>query len=92
MGKARQHINKEVILEAEVLRGYLILHAVPVKQQESVAVSTNEDFLTLGLTELDRKQVTELQEKDPYIRRVIAATGKCTNKNGIFTKIDNVWY
>ncbi len=31
-GKARQHINDEVITEAEILKGYLILHAVPVKQ------------------------------------------------------------
>ncbi len=92
MGKARQHVNEEVILEAEILRGYPILHAVPVKQHESIAVSTNEDFSMLGLTELDRKQVAELQEKDPYIRRVIAAAGKHTNENGIFTKIDNVWY
>ncbi len=60
MGKARQHINEEVILEAEILRGYLILHIIPVKQHESVAVPTNEDFLILGLTELDRKQVAEL--------------------------------
>ncbi len=49
-------------------------------------------FSKLGLTELDRKQVAELQEKDPYIRRVITAAGKCTNENGIFTKIDNIWY
>ena len=67
-GRARQHINEEVIPEAEILKGYLILHAIPVKQQESVSVSTTKDFLTLGLTELDRKQVAELQEKDPYIR------------------------
>ena len=46
----------------------------------------------LGLTELGRKQVAELQEKDPYIRRVIAAAGKCTNENRIFTKIDSIWY
>ena len=90
-GKARQHIN-EVIPEAEILKGYPILHAIPVKQHESVAVSTTEDFSTLGLTELDRKQVAELQEKDPYIRRVIAAAGKCTNENRIFTKVDNIWY
>ena len=57
-----------------------------------MAVSTTEDFSILGLTELDRKQVTELQEKDLYIRKVIAAAGKCTNENGIFTKIDNIWY
>ncbi len=59
-GKARQHVNEEIIPEVEILKGYLILHAIPVKQHESVAVSTNEDFLTLGLTELDRKQVAEL--------------------------------
>ncbi len=80
MGRARQHVNEEVLPETEVLRGYPILHAIPVKQQESVAVSTSEDFSTLGLTELDRKQVAELQEKDSYIRRVIAASGKCTMK------------
>ncbi len=52
-----------------------------------MAVSTTEDFSTLGLTELDRKQVVELQEKNPYIRRVIATAGKCTNENGIFTNL-----
>ena len=57
-----------------------------------MAVSTTEDFSILGLTELDRNQVTELQKKDPYIRRIMANSGKCTNKNGIFTKIDNIWY
>ncbi len=91
-GKARQHINDEVIMEAEILKGYPILHAVPIKQQESMAVSTTEDFSMLGLTELDRKQVAELQKKDPYIRRIIANTGKTTNENGIFTEIDNIWY
>ena len=59
-GKARQHVNEEVILEAEILKGYPILHAIPVKQHKSVTVSTTEDFLTLGLTGLDRKQVAEL--------------------------------
>ena len=57
-----------------------------------MVVSTTEDFSTLGLTELDRKQVVELQKKDPYIRRVIAAAGKCTNENRIFTEIDDIWY
>ncbi len=55
-----------------------------------MVVSTTEDFSTLGLTELDRKQVVELQKKDPYIRRVIAAAGKCTNENRIFTEIDDI--
>ena len=40
MGKARQHI----ITEAEILKGYLILHAVPVKQQESMVVSTTKQI------------------------------------------------
>ena len=91
IGKARQHINEEVI-PAKILKGYLILHTIPIKQYDSVAVSTTEDFLMLGLTELDRKQVAELQEKDPYIRRVITTAGKYTNENGIFTKVDNIWY
>ncbi len=86
-GKARQHINEEVILEVKILKGYLILHAVPVKQHESMAVSTTEDFLMLGLTELDRKQVAELQEKDPYIRRVIATAGKHTNEMGFSPRL-----
>ncbi len=92
MDKARQHVNDEVITEAKILKGYPILHAVPVRQQESVAVSTMEEFSTLGLTKLDRKQVAELQKKDPYIRRIVAEAGKHTNENGIFTKIDNIWY
>ncbi len=92
MGKARQHVNDEVIMEAEILKGYPILHVVPVKQQESIAVSTTEDFSMLGLTELDRNQVAELQKKDSYIKRIMADAGKCTNKNRICTEIDNIWY
>ncbi len=84
--------NDEVITEAEILKGYPVLHVVPIKQQESIAVSTTEDFSTLGLTELDRNQVAELQKKDSYMKRIMANAGKHTNENRIFTKIDNIWY
>ncbi len=59
-GSARQHVNDEVIMEAEILKGYPVLYVVPVKQQESMAVSTTEDFSMLGLTKLNRDQVAEL--------------------------------
>ena len=91
-GRARQHVNNEVTMEAEILKGYPVLHVVPVKQQETMAVSTTEDFSTLGLTELNRDQVAELQKMDSYIRRIIANARKHTNENGIFTVIDNIWY
>ena len=87
MGKARQHVNEEVLPEAEVLRGYPILHAIPVKQQESVAVSTNEDFLMLGLTELDRKQVAELQEKDPTSEESLLPQGNAQTKMGFSPRL-----
>ncbi len=90
-GRAKQHANNEVTAEAEVLRALPVLHAIPVKQQESMVVSTTEEFSAFGLTELDRKQVAELQRKDPYIKRIMANAKKHTNEKGIFTIVDDIW-
>ncbi len=49
-GKARKHVNEELIPEAEVLKTLPILQMLPVKQQESLTITTSGDFSEFGLT------------------------------------------